>query len=890
MLQKYLKSHRQNWRISTVAKLICICLPVSCSSVFASESENKDVVEQPQNNVVVTGSRIKKVDIENLTPIFSIDREEIDKLGYANVKDVIDNMTQNSGGTFDNSATFGFTPGASAVNFRGLGFGQTLTLIDGRRLPIYPIGINGTTNFVDLSSIPMAFVERIDVLTDGASAIYGSDAVSGVINVITRKDIEGISLNFRTSTTTDGGFDTQRFNLLTGARNGDTQLDVILDYWLQDPLWAKDRDYADSDVANSRGQYSFGGASFVGLQTGNIYQDPNCGTASGALQGDGIPNVSLPIYSSNDRWCGYDRSQSRQLIAPQERISLMTRIHYEINDHLVFFSRLGLSRLNTSTQLEPNFYGGGLFTGFGSLVPNNGGLVFAGADNNPTTGSGFEENGVFVRRLVEFGTRQSELKNDAANILTGLSGTWANGLYDWELGFSYNKTELDIDSNNIHLSGLNAAVESGLDLFSPIPEEVVELLRFDANQNAYSTNRLLDFSLSGDLDFQLNNGPIKFAVAFEQVKESYSDRPDSTILKGDGFDGSSAGRGERDHLGIGGELNFPFAENFDLNIALRWDDYDDDSDVGSAFSPRLAMAYSPAENLLFRFSWGKSFRAPDMQRLFGGETRGFNDIVDPEFGGVVVQSVPTVTVSNIDLKEERGTNINLGTVWQFSEDFDLSVDIFDISLDDVVAAPSSQFIVNACSEFDLLCDLVVRDSAGTLNGMDALIISGPVNFAKQETRGIDFTGNYRWQNGSGKWNARLMTTWINAFYFQAVSGIQKVENIDLGVFPEFRTNLMLDWQKESLGATVRISYIDEIAGSFCVVCSKEQYIGSWLSLNANFRYNFSEHSRVSLGVNNISNREPPQDPTQNNWPWYTNSGSYYNAAGREIYLQLDTRF
>lgn len=890
MGHKNIKSYQYSRRMAAMGKLICFSFSIQCSGAFASEPDKTESANQAPNKVVVTGSRIKKVDIENLAPIFSIDREEIDKLGYANVKDVIDNMTQNSGGTFDNSATFGFTPGASAVNFRGLGFGQTLTLIDGRRLPIYPIGINGTTNFVDLSSIPMAFVERIDVLTDGASAIYGSDAVSGVINVITRKDIEGISLNFRTSTTSDGGFDTQRFNLLTGARNGDTQLDVILDYWSQDPLWAKDRNFANSDVANSRGRYSFGGASFVGLQTGDIYQDPNCSTADGALQGDGIPNVSLPIYSSDDQWCGYDRSVSRQLIAPQERISLMTRIHYEINDSLVFFSRLGLSRLNTSTQLEPNFYGGGLFTGFGSLVPNNGGLVLAGATNNPTTGSGVEEDGIYVRRLVEFGPRENEIKNDAANILTGLSGTFANGLYDWELGFSYNKTELNIDSNNIYLSGLNAAVESGLDLFRPIPESVVELLRFDANQNAYSTNRLLDFSLSGDLDFQLSNGPIKFAVAFEQVKESYSDRPDSTILNGDGFDGSSVGKGERDHLGVGGELSLPFAENFDLNIALRWDDYDDNSDVGSAISPRLAMAYSPVENLLLRFSWGKSFRAPDMQRLFGGETFGFDDIVDPEFDGVVVQSVSTVTVSNIDLKEERGTNINLGMVWQTSENLDLSVDIFDISLDDVVAAPSSQFIVNACSEFDLLCELVFRDSAGTLNGTDALIVSGPINFAKQETRGLDLTGNYRWEDSLGKWNVRLMTTWINAFYFQAVSGIQKVENIDLGVFPEFRTNLMLDWQKEALGATLRVSHIDEIAGSFCVVCSKDQYIGSWLSLNVNVRYNFSENSRISMGINNLSNREPPQDPTQNNWPWYSNSASYYNAAGREIYLQLDTRF
>ncbi len=132
-------------------------------SVNVAAAQVADGSEQisDKNKVVVTGSRIKNIDIRNLSPVLSISREEMDKLGYANVKDVIDNLTQNSGGTFDNSSTFGFTPGAFAVNLRGIGFGQTLTLIDGRRLPIYPIGFSGTTHFVDLSSIPVAFVERI---------------------------------------------------------------------------------------------------------------------------------------------------------------------------------------------------------------------------------------------------------------------------------------------------------------------------------------------------------------------------------------------------------------------------------------------------------------------------------------------------------------------------------------------------------------------------------------------------------------------------------------------------------------------------------------------------------------------------------------------------------
>lgn len=886
----------------------CVAVSFCATQVLATDSILNDSVSDKneianeglsteskiqKRKIIVTGTRIKRIDINSLSPLISISRAEIDKQGYANIKDVISNLTQNAGGTIDNSFTFGFTPGASAVNLRGVGFGQTLTLIDGRRLPIYPIGISGTTNFVDLSSIPMAFVERIDVLTDGASAIYGSDAVAGVINIITRKDIEGISTSYRTSITSDGGYDTQRFNLLTGAKNGDTQLDIIIDYWKQQPLWASDRNYAKSDVSNSRGNYSFGGASFISLQSDLIVQDPNCGSDSGALNGEGIANVNLPVYTLNDTWCGFDRSKYRQLIAPQERFSVMARVSYEVNEDISFFSRVGMTNSNTKSQTEPNFYGGGLLTGFGSLVPNNGGLVLAGADNNPTNGTGQEEAGVFIRRLTEFGPRKSEIKNNSINFLAGLNGELYDGQFDWELGVAYNNTQLDIESNNILLSGLNSAVENGLDLFQPIPQSVVEQLGFMANKKAESTNKLIDFSISGDLDFSLDGGPVKFAFALEHVKEDYFDRPDTFVNNGDAFDGSTSGEGSRKHMGVGGELSFPFTSNLEMDIALRWDDYQDKSAVGSAFSPRVAIAYKITDKVLTRFSWGKSFRAPDMQKLFGGFTSAFSDIIDPDSPsnpGEVVQSVQVFSGSNIDLSEEKGVNFNLGVAWEITDQLNLNIDIYDISLSEIVAEPSAQFIVNACSEFDLLCDFIQRDSTGSLNGADAFIVTFPINFAKQQTRGVDFSADYKWFNSFGDWQAKLATTWIQSFYFQVVQGIDKVDNIGLGLYPEYRTNLMLDWQGENKGATVKLNYIDKVGGQFCIDCQSNEYIDAWTTIDANFRYHYSEFTQLSIGINNLLNKRPPEDPTQNNWPWYANAGSYYNPLGRELYLQLNMNF
>ncbi|NVJ50953.1 MAG: TonB-dependent receptor plug domain-containing protein, partial [Gammaproteobacteria bacterium] len=294
-----------------------------------------------EERVVITGSRIKRVDAEGVSPVVSITREEMDRQGLATVQDVIDGLTQNAGGSIDQSFTFGFTPAASSVNLRGFGFGRTLTLLDGRRMPIYPVGISGTTNFVDLSSIPTAMIERIDILTDGASAIYGSDAVSGVINIITRKDINGSDLTLRRSVTADGGADTSRFQFLSGVTTDKTTVDFIVDYWKQGALYARDRDYAGSDVANARGAYSIGGSSFLGLDTGTIYQDPNCGTPNDALGGLGQPDQVIPIFSANDTWCGFDRTAYRMLFSPSEQKSATGRVTYEINPDLSFFGRVG---------------------------------------------------------------------------------------------------------------------------------------------------------------------------------------------------------------------------------------------------------------------------------------------------------------------------------------------------------------------------------------------------------------------------------------------------------------------------------------------------------------------------------------------------------------------
>ena len=878
-------------------------------AVFAAEDS-----EDSDKKIVITGSRIKRVHSEGPSPIISISREDMDKQGYATVADVIDGLSQNAGGTLDQSFTFGFTPAASSVNLRGLGFGRSLVLIDGRRLPIYPTGISGTTNFVNLSAIPTAMIERIDILTGGASAIYGSDAIAGVINVITRTDIEGANLEMRASGTDEGGASASRVNFLAGLTTGSTHVDFIVDYYQQKPLSASDRNYAGSDNANPRGNFSIGGSTFYTFPNFDTIQDPNCGTPSDALGGLGQPNQAVGIITGNEVWCGFDRTAFRQLIAPQKNMSLATRVTHEFGDDLFLNARFGMSRNQVNTQLEPNFYGGGLFTGTGTLVPNGGAFVPAGATNNPTTGTGNEQAGFFVRRLVEYGPRTSDIDDNGRNALVSLSGTFADGEYDWEVGYMYSTSNITNRRPNIILSALNLAVDNGLDLFQPIPQSVVDATRFDSIRYSQSSLKGVDFSVSGELPFELSGGPVGIAVHGESISESYSDTPDGLTIAGQGFDGASAGGGSRDHSGIGVEFLLPIMDNFSVSVAARYDDYDDDSDTGSATSPQISFEYRPTDSVLVRGSWGESFRAPDMQRLFGATTRGFVTLTDPFNGGITVQSVNSLTGSNINLAEEEGENYGIGVVWEVTDGLNITADWFNVELTQVIATPTSQFLLNSCfaqaprtgtaSDFFVdgqgnqratgggTCDQIIFDGAGTLQGNAASISAGALNLSLRETQGLDLGVDYSWSTDVGDFRTNVALTYIDKFTTQFDATSAPVENISLGALPETRFNVVQGWNSGDWNATLRVSYVDEVAGGFCLnsPCLASEFIDAYTTVSTSVGYDFGDLGRVLVGVNNLLAEEPPEDPTQNNWPWFLNAGGYYNAKDREAYVQWNVSF
>jgi iron complex outermembrane receptor protein len=888
---------------------------------WAQTNDSDDSLKELEN-ITITGSRIKRSDVEGPTPVLIIQRSDFEEMGYRTVQDVLNSLTQNTGGGVTQQFVFGFTPGASSVNLRGFGSGRTLVLVDGRRIPVYPLGIGGTTQFFDTSNIPTAIIERIEILTDGASAIYGSDAIGGVVNVITRKEFEGMDLRLRTGDTDDGGYQTNQAEFVAGTASDDTSMYLTVQYDYNDELMSSERDFASSDIADplGRGVFSTYGSNFVEFDgsTGSIIVTPapNCGQANGPLSGNAIPPGTTgtgQLFGQNV--CSFNRTAFRQLFPENETFTVAGRVDHELRDNLSAFATVRLNRTDTHVQIEPFPYAGtGLFGGASAnpVSPNSGGLQI-GPNGFP---------GVFVRRMFEYGPRRTDIETQFLSGTFGLQGNW-NDNWDWEAALSLNKQDVFSQrEGSIIISALEAQIDAGLDLFQPIPASVVAATSYTPFTDAESKNTFLDFQFSGLLPWDLAGGPVALAGVLEFEDQEFFDKRDPITLAGDGSDGGSAGGGDRDRLAAGFEVAFPLHEKFEIDLAGRWDDYNDDSNTGSAVTGKLSFQYRPLDNLLLRASVGESFRAPDLQRLFGSTTRAFTSVVDSPLcvaaggdpnapGGLdpnnssdpcdVVQSVRILVGSNIALEEEEGDHINLGAVWEPFNGFSVTADFYDIELENIIAAPSGQFILNQCAGVTTgtadqsFCNLITRDAAGTLTG--GQIAAQALNLSIQSINGVDLSFRYDFDTAeAGLFNFEWQTSYVNDVEQQFSDSQPLTDDIGLFGFPEYRHNLTVGWDYKKLGATVRLSYVDELGGINAFQdptagrVLPSQFIDDYVTVNTTVRYDFGDYGNVQVGINNLLDEDPPVDPTNANWPWFFNQPGYYSVVGREWHVQWQKRW
>jgi iron complex outermembrane receptor protein len=865
--------------------------------------------------VEVTGSRIKRLDVEGPTPVTTITRDQIEKSGYTSVQDLLRNLSQNTGGTIDQSFTFGFTPGAAGVDLRGFGAGRTLILLDGRRLPAYPVGISGTDSFTDLSTIPTVMIERIEVLTDGASAIYGSDAISGVINIITRKDIHDSFGSVRVGGTQHGGGANQRVQAVTGVMTNNSSMSLFAEYFNQKAIHISQRDYSKSDFTGDGNGSSFG-STFFGFD-GQVIPDPNCGTPQDALGGLGHPTAA--------GICRFDRTPFREYQPDMRHGALAVRYDRDFGG-IHAYTRMSYFTSQTNSQFEPNAYSGGEgfdpVNPFQQIIPfttANFGTVPAGASNNPTTGTGAETDGFFQRRLVEYGPRGDDVATDDILLLQGVRGAFGEG-WTWDVGAQYGRERVRDQSLNILSSVLdNEVANNGLDLFQPIPQDVIDRTRFQKIKDSNSSSFQVDGTLTGPLPISLPGGNVQLAFHPEAVYERYFDRADPLSSLGDAFDGASSGGGDRAHYAGALEFSLPIFKQLEFDIAGRYDHYNDSSSVGGQFTPKASLMYRPIESVYFRASAGKSFRAPDLQRLFGGPTKAFDSAIDTPLciqqGGTPnvtdtipacvepVQSISIRVLSNPDLSAERGKNFSVGAGYEPVRDLTLKVDYWWIQLRDIVVDPSTQSVLDNCALFNVGCDQIVRAPADTngdgqtLDELGSFVKLGAQNQALERIKGIDFSAAYRMNAGAaGRFALNYDMTWVHSNVLQLTSDSAATEQLYFASIPRWRFNTLIDWSLANFGAFVRADYVDEYPGAFgSDHPAKDEFFSSFLTFDAQLRFMANRFGTIRLGVDNIFDRDMPLDPTAHggNRPNQfidATQTTFHNAIGRAFYAQYEIKF
>ncbi|MGE3667062.1 MAG: TonB-dependent receptor plug domain-containing protein, partial [Steroidobacteraceae bacterium] len=494
-------------RAGTYARggLLALAALATATTGYAQGESNEEVV--------VTGSRIARgSDFENPSPVVTVSREDIEKSGYSNLQQLMEKLPANGAGAFstrgnnqDSTAN-----GAASISLRGLGADATLVLVNGRRVAISAFAENITTNFVDINSIPVAAIERVEVLKDGASALYGSDAVAGVINIILRKDYQGLQLSGGYGSVTSGPYDETTASAIWGIGDDDSNLTVIFDYFKNTTLFNKDRGSLGSADQTARGGEDFRSSrGYPGrfVVDGVTLRDPAC-----------------PAGSIAGQTCLYDYGPWNLLIPKAERTGLMLLGHQALGSGVELFTEIGVQHNNSFAQGAPT-----------PLDESAGLTVPVTHPNNPFAGATTILLGRY--RTVDAGPRQWDIESDNLRAVVGLRGKFG-GNWDWEVAAqrARSKSEQSGDRSMgwVRTDFLQREINAGR--YNPFggvqnPASVIDSITTSLVRRGKAELTMYDGQVTGEL-FDMPAGKVRMAAGVEYRDESVKDVPDDQFQRG----------------------------------------------------------------------------------------------------------------------------------------------------------------------------------------------------------------------------------------------------------------------------------------------------------------------------------------------------------------------
>jgi iron complex outermembrane receptor protein len=907
---------------SKVAKAIRLAMMFGAAAAISTPTFAADADDGAEEveRIQVTGSRIKRADMESAVPVTSFSAADIMASGAPTLEQFVQALPLANGGQYGSNVNNGGN-GTVTMNLRGLGATRTLVLVNGRRY-------SG-----DISTVPMAAVKRVDILRDGASTIYGSDAIAGVVNFITNDDFEGAQVDVRYQQSSEGDGDTTSVNFLTGVNSEKGNIIFSGTYEKRDAVYGSQRDFSacpptevdTNDDGKNDGLVCGGSATTM---PGSAYSPTH---GFGQLDGNG---GIRPLVDADK----FNYAALSILYQPLEKHSFFTQANYELIDEgfstVNFFSEAAYTNRVSNQQMAP------VGTFWGVAVPTS----------NP--GNDVGETIYAYRRLAETGGRTWKREVNEFNLTLGFDGEFQNGWY-WDASYMRSQRRTDTNAGGrVHQERagiltspeLCAANSDCPGVWNPfaantLTQAMQDWIIVPMTSTAEGKDTQLQFNLAGDFgSLELPAGAISWAAGYERLTTSYVSMPDGAaglgVIYGVAAEGTD---GAYNTDAFYAEINFPilvdmpFAKRLDVSLAARNTDVSviDDNEV----TTKISVEWRPVEELLVRANLSEGFRTPGIATLFAPRANSAESYSDPceKYGsnanasailkancaadGLAPDWKPATDQAgawvggNPNIGPEKSESLSVGVVYspEFVEGLSVTLDYYDIEIVDVIGSLGMGTIATECYNSENfsspLCAQIKgpaaygeqggprRNSIGNLSGVDL----ATQNLGFFNASGVDFNIDYNMDISYGSLNFNLEGTRALALEHLEAEGLavtklagkfgNDVANGGKGSFPEWKSTFRTRFSADDWTLTYNIHYqsaVDDYAGGENQLSTSVDAL-SYHDLNAAY---FFENLTVSGGINNLTDKQPP----------YVSNGTNgylirsHRLTGRQYYISASVKF
>ena len=937
-MSKRLGITSRSWMVALGAALV---LP---SGAMAQTSED-DALSLEE--VVVTGSRIKRNDTSSISPITVLTEEDLAMSGNLTLENFIQDMPSVNGGDFGAGVNNG-NPGIASVSLRGLGPNRTLVLVNGKRFA--SASVNG---FVDLNMIPTAIVERVEVLRDGASTVYGSDAIAGVVNIITKKDFEGVDIELGYDITSESDGEMLNGALVLGNSFDKGNFIVTAQINTREEIRQGDRAFSACPFFDDGVQTICGGSPTT---TPAQFTPLGADSAIGGHVLDADGTTVRPFNAATD---AFNFAALSYLTTPQDVFSAYAAANYEMFEAPVLGTVNATLEMNFANResdqlLAPVGTFGGWITS--QEHPNNpfGDALCA---SNPLCTA--PQDVATSRRLTESGGRKFTQDVNTWRISTGFDGNFENG-WTWDLNYTLAKW---VDSQrdegrpnrpnieNMMDPTLCAAATNGCPgVFNPFISDSMNAAQVaygfvGVNTKDESSLNVFQLNFSGDMGgFALPGGDIGWALGYENRREEASSSPDGGAAIGAiAFTPGNVTGGKYQVDEVYGEVSLPilsgatFAELLTLEASARWTDVDFLSKSDTVY--KVALEWAPIEDIRLRATFSEGFRAPNISELFLGQQQSAESYTDPcrNYGtsgtdantvancqadglapnfNLATFQATTLQGGNPNLQPETSESLTFGLVLtpSFAERLSVSVDYFDIEIKDAVGTAPTSEVISACyaspNFSDPLCALIVgpafpgvdetpSPSAPTRRNSN-LQISGVLqtnaNLATYKTSGVDFQVDYGLETGIGGLDFRVAGTYLQDYDYLPFSGGELIKLAGLfggdpafgnpATFAEWQVNYGVTLNRDDWGANLTARYMSETIDIDAAPANLQNVAKAITYLDVQGFYNWND-VKFTVGVRNLADEKPPYVTAYDDMNTLQFS---YDTQGRYIYGRASISF